>query len=170
MVKMQLYCSLAGSLIRLECLGELRYGFHMSASKRYFSPEHHWLEPLPTSASPESVGQSGDDTAKDAYRLGLTAFVVDQLGEITFVELVTVGKQLKAGDVLGSIESIKTISELYAPIDCMITATNKALLADPAMINTKAETDAWCVNICATNPSQVLALLDVTAYLKGRAA
>jgi len=131
-------------------------------SSRYFSKEHHWLEPVSSDAS------IGETSAEHVLRLGLTAFVVDQLGEITFLELPKVGTVLKTGDVLGSIESIKTISELYAPIDCVIHTQNAALAADPTIINSRAESDAWCVDIVASDPSQLSGLMDAAAYLKGQ--
>jgi|GEM_PF-692879 len=139
----------------------------MSNETRYFTSEHHWLEAIAT-ANNSIMSNEAAQSPQLTYRLGLTAFVIDQLGEITFIELPTIGTTLKAGDVLGSIESIKTISELYAPVDCVIQNRNTQLLSDPTLINTNAETDAWCVDITLSSPDQLNTLLDASAYLKGQ--
>ena len=97
--------------------------------------------------------------------IGITAFAVEQLGDITLVNLdVKVGDELAAGKAFGTIESVKTLSDLYAPVSGKVVEINKELDAKPELVNEDCYGKAWMVVIEATDPSSVSALLDEKAY------
>jgi glycine cleavage system H protein len=97
--------------------------------------------------------------------VGITAFAVEQLGDITLVNLdVKVGDDLAAGKSFGTIESVKTLSDLYAPISGKIVEVNKELDAKPELVNEDCYGKAWMVVFEAADPSALAQLLDETAY------
>jgi len=83
----------------------------------------------------------------DVCNIGITDFAVEQLTDVVFVELSKVGTKLKAGDKFGVIESVKAVSDLYAPIAGEIAATNDALVKDPSIIATEPYGKGWMVKI-----------------------
>ena len=97
--------------------------------------------------------------------IGITAFAVEQLGDITLVNLdVKVGDEIAAGKAFGTIESVKTLSDLYAPVSGKIVEINKDLDAKPELVNEDPYGKAWMVVIEATNASATNELLDEKAY------
>jgi glycine cleavage system H protein len=97
--------------------------------------------------------------------VGITAFAVEQLGDITLVNLdVKVGDTLVAGKTFGTIESVKTLSDLYAPIAGKVVGVNGDLANQPELVNEDAYGKAWMVVIEASDPKAVDALLDAAAY------
>ena len=99
--------------------------------------------------------------------VGITAFAVEQLGDITLVSLdVKEGDELAAGKAFGTIESVKTLSDLFAPVSGKIVAINKDLDGKPELVNEDCYGKAWMVVIEATNPAAVNELLDEKAYEK----
>lgn len=97
--------------------------------------------------------------------VGITAFAVEQLGDITLVNLdVKAGDELAAGKAFGTIESVKTLSDLYAPISGKIVEINKELDAKPELVNEDPYGQAWMVVIEATDPRAIDQLLDEKAY------
>ena len=96
--------------------------------------------------------------------VGITAFAVEQLGDITLVNLdVKVGDTLAAGKAFGTIESVKTLSDLYAPLDGKVVAVNKDLDAKPELVN-EDPYGAWMVVIEAADPGAIAQLLDAQGY------
>lgn len=96
--------------------------------------------------------------------VGITPFAQDQLGDIVFVELPTVGKKLKKGDEAAVVESVKAASEIYAPVSGTVVEVNVALGAEPGLINTSPEGDGWIFKLSLDDPSEVSLLLDNEAY------
>ena len=97
--------------------------------------------------------------------VGITAFAVEQLGDITLVSLdVKPGDELAAGKAFGTIESVKTLSDLYAPISGKIVAMNGELDAKPELVNEDCYGKAWMITIEASDPRALDELLDEKAY------
>jgi glycine cleavage system H protein len=96
--------------------------------------------------------------------VGITAFAVDQLGDITLVNLdVKVGAQVETGKAFGTIESVKTLSDLFAPVSGQVTRINQALADHPELVNEDPWEAAWMIAIAPTS-TEAGALLDPTAY------
>ncbi|HRR63154.1 MAG TPA: glycine cleavage system protein GcvH, partial [Paludibacteraceae bacterium] len=95
---------------------------------------------------------------------GITDFAQKELGDIVFVEVETVGEQLSAGDVFGTVEAVKTVSEIFLPVDGEILAFNKELENAPELVNEDPYGKGWIVKIRVTNPSQYDTLLTATDY------
>jgi glycine cleavage system H protein len=91
--------------------------------------------------------------------IGITDYAQKELGDVVFVELPQVGTQLEAGDELGSIESVKAVSELFAPVGGEVVEINERLAEKPELINTDPYGDGWMVRIKVTDPSEVDELL-----------
>jgi glycine cleavage system H protein len=97
--------------------------------------------------------------------VGITAFAVEQLGDITLVNLdVKVGDEITSGKAFGTIESVKTLSDLFAPVTGKIVEINKDLDAKPELVNEDCYGKAWMVVIESTDTSSLSALLDEKAY------
>ena len=104
----------------------------------------------------------------DEAVLGITDYAQDQLGDIVFVELPAVGRALAVGESFGVVESIKAVSDLYAPIAGEVVATNDALAASPEGINADAY-GAWMYRLKPDNAADLAKLLDASAYGKASA-
>lgn len=104
--------------------------------------------------------------ADGKVRVGITAYAQKELGDIVFVELPEVGQKLNAGDSFGSVESVKTVSELYAPVGGTITATNDALEDAPELVNESPYEKAWMVELDGADTVAFDQLLDAPAYEK----
>jgi glycine cleavage system H protein len=91
--------------------------------------------------------------------IGITDYAQKELGAVVFVELPQVGTQLEAGDELGSIESVKAVSELFAPVGGEVVEINERLAEKPELINTDPYGDGWMVRIKVADPSEVDELL-----------
>jgi glycine cleavage system H protein len=91
--------------------------------------------------------------------IGITDYAQKELGDVVFVELPQVGTVLEAGDELGSIESVKAVSELFAPVGGEIVEVNERLAEKPELINTDPYGDGWMVRMKVTDPSEVDELL-----------
>jgi glycine cleavage system H protein len=98
----------------------------------------------------------------DVYTVGITDYAQDALGDVTFVELPPVGRQVQAGGTFGVVESVKTYSDLYAPVSGEVVEVNEAVVADPSSVNREPYGGAWLVRIRATSAPP--ALLDAAAY------
>jgi glycine cleavage system H protein len=97
--------------------------------------------------------------------VGITAFAVEQLGDVTLVNLdVKVGDEVTSGKAFGTIESVKTLSDLYAPIAGKVTRVNGDLTTKPELVNDDCYGQAWMVAIAPSDPSAVNTLLDAAAY------
>jgi glycine cleavage system H protein len=99
-------------------------------------------------------------------KVGITDHAQSQLTDIVFVELPEVGKEVKKGDELCVVESVKSVSELYAPITGKIANVNKSLEETPETINESPYDKGWLVEIEVTNKSEIDSLLDANSYKK----
>ena len=104
------------------------------------------------------------DVAGSDVSVGITKFAVDQLGDITLVNVdVKVGDEVTAGKCFGTIESVKTLSDLLAPVSGKVTKINVALEKNPELVNDDCY-GAWMVTITAKDPAEMSKLLDAEAY------
>ncbi|SDO41651.1 glycine cleavage system protein GcvH [Alkalicoccus daliensis] len=120
----------------------------MSLPKDYkYSEEHEWVK---------------DEDGK--VRIGITDFAQSELGDIVFVELPEVGDELEADEPFGSVESVKTVSELYAPISGKVVEINEELEDSPELVNESPHDRAWMIVIDPSNPEEMDELMDADAY------
>ncbi|WP_339172873.1 glycine cleavage system protein GcvH [Solibacillus sp. FSL R5-0691] len=96
--------------------------------------------------------------------IGITDFAQSELGDIVFVELPEVGDEISKDQPFGSVESVKTVSELYAPISGKVVAINEELLDNPEYVNESPYGNAWMVTVELTSEAEVEELLDADAY------
>ncbi|HRO43369.1 MAG TPA: glycine cleavage system protein GcvH [Flavipsychrobacter sp.] len=96
--------------------------------------------------------------------IGVTDFAQRELGDIVFVDVNTVGKALKANEIFGSVEAVKTVSDLYLPVDGTITEVNSALEGNPEYVNQDPYGQGWMIKMELANPADVDALMDAAAY------
>jgi glycine cleavage system H protein len=95
--------------------------------------------------------------------VGITDFAQRQLGDIVFVELPEVGRQVKRGEVFGNIESVKAVSELFSPVSGEVLAVNSDLANHPEAVNAKPH-ETWMIRLRPSAPAEAEALLDAGAY------
>ncbi len=100
----------------------------------------------------------------DVVTIGITQFATDQLADITFVDLPSIGAQVRAGQACGEIESVKATSELYSAVSGEVTEVNQALSDAPELVNNDPYGQGWMVRIRASNPAELDALMDAAAY------
>src|SRR5271154_5352961 len=113
-----------------------------------YTKEHEWIEAKGTKA-----------------KVGITDYAQNSLGDIVFVELPKVGSTLEKGKVFGSVESVKSVSDLYAPASGTVTAANEELATAPEKINTDAHS-AWILELELSDPSEITTLLTAEDYQK----
>jgi glycine cleavage system H protein len=99
-------------------------------------------------------------------RVGITAFAVEQLGDITLVELPKVGATIEAHKTFGTVESVKTLSDLFAPVSGKVVEVNAALSASPELVNEGAYDKGWMIVIEPSDANAFGGLLDAAAYRK----
>ncbi len=95
----------------------------------------------------------------DVATIGITDYAQKELGDVVFVELPAVGAQFEAADELGSIESVKAVSDLFAPVSGEVVEVNEALTEKPELVNTDPYGDGWMVRVKLSDPSEVDELL-----------
>lgn len=100
----------------------------------------------------------------DVMYIGVTDFAQGELGDIVFIELPKVGATFKKHDVFGTIEAVKAVSELYAPVSGQVVEINPRLDAEPALVNSSPYGDGWMVKMRLTDASEKAGLLDASAY------
>lgn len=100
----------------------------------------------------------------DTLTLGLTTFAVDQLTDVTFVEMKPVGTKFKAGDSIGEVESVKTTSDVYCAVPGEITHVNSAVVEDPSLLNSDPYGQGWLAKIKVLEPSGLKKLMDASMY------
>jgi glycine cleavage system H protein len=100
----------------------------------------------------------------DVATVGITQFAADQLGDIVFVELPVAGKALDQHATFGVVESVKAVSDLFAPVAGEVTGANDALAGSPELVNSDPYGEGWMLRIRFSDPAQVEELLDTTAY------
>ncbi|MEX0587828.1 MAG: glycine cleavage system protein GcvH [Cyanobium sp.] len=111
------------------------------------------------SDSHETVSAEGE-----TVRLGLSAFAIDQLGDIVFVELPEVGASLSQGASFGSVESVKAVEDLLAPVSGVVVARNEAVLASPEELQNDPYGEGWLLLLEPSDPSQLDGLMDAATY------
>lgn len=112
-----------------------------------YSKEHTWLK-----------------VEGEIATVGITEFAQSELGEIVFVELPEVGKQFKKDEVFGSVEAVKTTSDLFMPVSGEVTEINTALKDNAPLVNSASFTDGWMIKIKLLDVSEADTLLDAKAY------
>ena len=125
----------------------------MGEKHRLFTETHEWLR-----------------VEGDVATLGLTDYAQGELGDIVFVELPEAGRSLAAGDVLTTVESVKSVSELYAPVEGEIAEGNAALEDDPSLINSDPYGNGWIAKLklaSGTDVSQFMTAEQYEAHIKG---
>jgi len=100
----------------------------------------------------------------DTITIGITDYAQNLLGDIVYVELPEVGSTITKGEELGTVESVKAVSEIYAPVSGEVVQINEALADDPALVNQKCYTDGWFLKVKAADPEGIKTLLDKAAY------
>jgi glycine cleavage system H protein len=117
-------------------------------SDRRYTKDHEWAR--------ESDGE---------VAVGITAFAVEQLGDITLVNLdIKVGDEVGAGKPFGTIESVKTLSDLYAPVAGKVVKINQDLVSKPELVNEDSYGKGWMIAVAPSDPKAYGALLDAAAY------
>jgi len=112
-----------------------------------YTPEHEWIR------------VEGDEIV-----VGITDFAQGELGDVVFVEIETEGETLSMGDTFGTIEAVKTVSDLYMPVDGEILEVNAALEDTPEVVNSKPFSDGWMIRVKMSDPSQLDELLSPEEY------
>ena len=114
---------------------------------RYFTDEHEWI-----------------DVEGESATVGITDYAQEQLGDIVFVELPSVGTMLDKGGDAAVVESVKAASDVYSPITGEVTEVNEALEEDPALVNSSPEEDGWFFRLSISDSSEMKGLMDENAY------
>ncbi len=96
--------------------------------------------------------------------IGITDFAQRELGDIVFVEVNTIGQTIGAGEVFGTVEAVKTVSDLFLPVAGTITELNSIIEKQPELVNTDPYGDGWMVKVEVANVSDLDGLLDAAAY------
>jgi glycine cleavage system H protein len=120
-------------------------------SELKYTEEHEWIR------------IEGDE----AY-IGITDFAQSELGDIVYVEVETVGDTVKAGEIFGTIEAVKTTSDLFMPVSGKVLEVNSKITSDgddsPELVNSDPYGDGWIVKIKITDPAQLAGLMDADTY------
>lgn len=112
-----------------------------------YSKDHEWLR-----------------TEEGEGVVGITAYAADELGDVVFVELPDVGRQLEKDETFGVIESVKTASDLFAPVAGEVIAVNESLGDQPELVNSEPYAGGWMIRLRLEDPAAVDALMDAAAY------
>jgi glycine cleavage system H protein len=112
-----------------------------------YTAEHEWVK-------------AGDGPV----RVGITDFAQDALGDIVYVQLPEVGSKVRAGDACGELESTKSVSDLFAPVNGTVTAVNESLADQPDLVNTDPYGEGWLLDIDVEDAEEVEALMDAETY------
>ena len=112
-----------------------------------YTKDHEWIR------------MEGDEAV-----IGITDFAQHELGDIVYVEIETVGQEMNAGDVFGTVEAVKTVSDLFLPVNGTITEVNPNLNNQPELVNSDPYGEGWMIKIKISSADDVAQLLDSTAY------
>lgn len=107
----------------------------------------------------EWVRVEGDEAV-----IGITDFAQRELGDIVFVDIHTVGEDVAANDVFGTIEAVKTVSDLFMPTDATVLSVNDAIDASPELVNSDPYGEGWIIRVKLTDPSTIDSLLSADEY------
>jgi glycine cleavage system H protein len=121
----------------------------MDLSDLHYTKDHEWVH---------LVG--------DRCTVGITEYAQKQLGDVVYLELPEVGRHLNAHDTFGTVESVKAVSELYAPLSGKVVEVNTALVQTPEKINADPYGEGWMIRLDLADPSSVGNLMDAAAYLE----
>jgi glycine cleavage system H protein len=100
----------------------------------------------------------------DKAKVGITDFAQKELGDIVFLDITSIGKEVKQNDIFGSIEAVKTVSDLFMPITGTVLSVNSNLDSDPQLVNSDPYGEGWMVEISISNLSEVEGLLTAEQY------
>ncbi|HVU57080.1 MAG TPA: glycine cleavage system protein GcvH [Puia sp.] len=100
----------------------------------------------------------------DTAIIGITEFAQQELGDIVYVEIETVGKALAAESIFGTVEAVKTVSDLYLPVAGTITEVNPALASSPELVNSDPYGEGWMIKMTVKDPADLDKLMDAAAY------
>ena len=100
----------------------------------------------------------------DEATVGITDFAQRELGDIVYVEIESVGKDLKAGEIFGTVEAVKTVSDLYLPLSGSVSEVNPNLNSNPEAVNSDPYGEGWMIKMRVSNPSELDELLSSEAY------
>jgi glycine cleavage system H protein len=112
-----------------------------------YTKEHEWIK-----------------TEGNTATIGITDFAQKELGDIVYVEVEQIGKELAAGVVFGTVEAVKTVSDLFLPVSGTITELNPALADEPELVNNDPYGKGWMIKMTVKNPGEIENLLDAAAY------
>ena len=112
-----------------------------------YTKEHEWIR------------VEGDEAV-----IGITAFAQGELGDIVFVDVDTEGQDVDADEIFGSVEAVKTVSDLFMPVKGTVLAVNEKLADDPALVNNDAYGDGWMVRIKIADPASIEGLMSAADY------
>ncbi len=115
-----------------------------------YTEEHEWLR--------------RDEEDPDQGTIGITDFAQDGVGDVVYLDLPSEGDSISAGEPCGEIESAKTVSDLYAPVDGVVVATNGELEDQPELVNLSPYGDGWLIRVRMADAGQLGTLLDASAY------
>ncbi len=113
-----------------------------------YTKEHEWVK----------------QEAGNSFLVGITEYAQRELGDIVYVEVETVGKALEAGEIFGTVEAVKTVSDLFLPVAGTITELNPELTQSPDLVNTDPYGKGWMIKLTVNDPAEVTKLLDAAAY------
>jgi len=112
-----------------------------------YTREHEWIK-----------------VSGDTGTIGITDYAQHELGDVVFAELPAVGTKITTGQTFGTIESVKAVSEIYAPVSGEVVEANAALSSSPEIINSDPHGAAWLIKIKLADPAEVAGLMDAAAY------
>jgi glycine cleavage system H protein len=100
----------------------------------------------------------------NVFLVGITEYAQRELGDIVYVEVETIGKSMEAGAIFGTVEAVKTVSDLFLPVSGTITELNPELANAPDLVNSDPYGKGWMIKLTVNDPAQVTKLLDAAAY------
>jgi glycine cleavage system H protein len=121
----------------------------MNLDNLRFTKEHEWV---------------AAEDGSEVVTIGITDFAQGELGDVVFVELPEVGAELKASDTMGTIEAVKTVADLFAPLSGVVAEVNGALEDDPGVVNKSPFEDGWFIKMKMSDRTELEALLSHGAY------
>jgi glycine cleavage system H protein len=104
------------------------------------------------------------DAKGDVAIIGITDYAQHELGDVVFVELPKPGAKITAGKSFGTVESVKAVSEIYAPVSGEVVEANAELHNTPEKINSDPHSEAWLIKVRLSNPAEIKSLMDASAY------
>jgi glycine cleavage system H protein len=113
-----------------------------------YTKEHEWVK----------------QEAGNTFLVGITDYAQRELGDIVYVEVESIGKSMEAGEVFGTVEAVKTVSDLFLPLSGTITELNPELANSPDLVNSDPYGKGWMIRLTVKDPAQVADLMDAAAY------